>query len=132
MHTKQASRPLFQAMKVHAKSWLGGLVFVPEKDVDGHAIEAEMLAQLVLEVALVTLLHQLGMVAKEEEGGDAGRDLGHVLDADEFAPDGGRLVADPGLLHDLVEVGGGDLFVLLLIDLDGGFEGLESLVHPSG
>ena len=80
-------------------------LLLAEEQVDGRAVQVPVLADLVLEIALVRVLDPLRQVAEEDERGNVGA-LEHrdVLDLDVLALDGGRRERLDGGLHHVVEL----------------------------
>ena len=84
-----------------------------------------MLADLILEEALVRLLDPLGEVRKESEARYGGGELHDVLDLDVLALRGRRRCGLDDGEHDLVELRGGDALAATLVDLLDFLEDLE-------
>ena len=61
----------------------------------------------------------LGQVTVESKGRSMGGQLGHIFDADVLSFDRRRVVFLDGLLHDLVQPGGGNAPAPVLIYLNG-------------
>ena len=94
-------------------------LFFPEEDVDGSAKQVPVLANLVLQVALVGILDPLRQVAEEDERGHVSPlQHGDVLDLDIFSLDSRwREGLDVGL-QDVVELRGGNGDTAVVIDVD--------------
>ena len=71
-------------------SFIKKSLFLAEKQVDNGSVQVPVLANLVVEVALVRILDPLRQVAEEDEGGHMGTlEHGDVLDLDILALDSG-------------------------------------------
>ena len=76
---------------------------------DGAAFKVEVLAELVLQEALVGVLHPLRQVAEESKLGSARGQLRHIFDLDVFTLPCRRRVVLDFRQHGVVELAGGNL-----------------------
>ena len=104
----------------------GCVLFFPEKDAHGYAVEVEMAAELVFEKIFIRGFDGVGIVGEKGEGGHHGRDLRYELDLYGVpAGHGGRVALDL-FQHDLVELRGGDAALAVLIYFQRLFHTLEN------
>ena len=80
-------------------------LFLAEEQVDGRAMHVPVLADFVLQIALVGILDPLRQVAEKDKRGHMGTlEHGDVLDLDVLALDSGGRVGLNGLLQHIVEL----------------------------
>ena len=99
----------------------------PENEADGRSLEAEALAQVILQIALVGEVHQLLAVDEKYERRRAGALLGRIVDLEAAAAGDRWLEAGLRIGQSLVEHARGDAAAVLFI---GGLHGGEHGIYP--
>src|SRR3989442_7129531 len=78
----------------------------PEQNANRRSSEAERLAQLIFQVALIAKMHRLGVIDEEGEGRWVHLCLGGVEHLQRLASKGSRTITTNGFLHHLIDASG--------------------------
>src|SRR5690606_19163853 len=89
---------------------------------DGSPNETKALPELILDVAQIRVVHQLGLVDKKHKRRRFHSRLGSIKDLEAPAVIGRRLPAKRGLVEDFVEPAGGNPQGVLIGDVRGKFK----------